>query len=97
MGYVSDLDDSKNITFLFKLQDGIEKRSYGLNVARLANLPEKMIKRATYFSRLLEKDVSTRQQLYYFNQLLQFMKKGKNISTQELVIFLEEINRISVF
>jgi DNA mismatch repair protein MSH3 len=37
---------SSNVVFLYKLTSGIAARSYGLNVARLARLPENMIEAA---------------------------------------------------
>lgn len=39
-------DGSVGITFLHKLTEGTAHRSYGLNVARLANLPEKVLQLA---------------------------------------------------
>ncbi len=47
MGFLAipsdDGSSSSNIVFLYKLTPGIAARSYGLNVARLARLPENVI------------------------------------------------------
>ena len=42
------------VTFLYKLAQGACPRSYGVNVARLAGLPESVLKRATSFSSDME-------------------------------------------
>lgn len=43
-----------DVTFLYKLQAGPCPRSFGLNVARLAGMPEPVVKRAAEQGRLLE-------------------------------------------
>ncbi len=44
--HVSAYEKDGNITFLHKIEDGSADKSYGLHVAKLANLPDKLIKRA---------------------------------------------------
>jgi len=44
--HVSALEENGNITFLHKVLDGAVSKSYGINVASLANLPSKVIKKA---------------------------------------------------
>lgn len=44
--HVSALEENGNITFLHKIKDGPIDKSYGIHVAKLANLPNKLIKRA---------------------------------------------------
>ena len=43
------------VTFLYKLAEGACPRSYGVNVARLAGLPESVLQRASNFSADMEK------------------------------------------
>ena len=43
-----------HITFLYKLVSGVAKRSFGLNVARLAGLPEKVVAAAARHAAALE-------------------------------------------
>ena len=44
--HVSALEENGNITFLHKIKDGPIDKSYGIHVAKLANLPNKLIKSA---------------------------------------------------
>ena len=44
--HVSAYEENENIIFLHKVLDGPVDKSYGINVARLANLPNELIKRA---------------------------------------------------
>ena len=43
----SNVDNKKDITFLYKFKQGICPESYGIEVAKLAGIPEKVIKKAT--------------------------------------------------
>jgi len=45
--HVSAHEENGNVTFLHKIKDGSVDKSYGLHVAKLANLPDKLIKRAS--------------------------------------------------
>ncbi|XP_053405229.1 DNA mismatch repair protein Msh3-like isoform X2 [Mercenaria mercenaria] len=47
-------DDQEQITFLYELVQGVAARSYGLNVARLANIPEHIVKVASVKSHDME-------------------------------------------
>ena len=44
--HVSAVEEDGNITFLHKVKDGSVDKSYGINVAKLAGLPEEVINRA---------------------------------------------------
>ena len=44
--HVSAYEENGNITFLHKIKEGAIDKSYGIHVAKLANLPDKVIKRA---------------------------------------------------
>ena len=44
--HVSAIEENGNITFLHKIKDGSVDKSYGLHVAKLAKLPDSLIKRA---------------------------------------------------
>jgi len=60
--HVSAKEEDGTITFLHKIKEGSIDKSYGIHVARLANLPEKLIKRANqilevYENNEKEKDV----------------------------------------
>ena len=49
------------ITFLYTVEPGLAHRSYGLNVARLARLPEPVLVAAALKSRALEREVGLRR------------------------------------
>eukprot|EP01018_Ginkgo_biloba_P034757 Gb_09447 [translate_table: standard] len=51
---------SQNITFLYKLVPGVASRSFGLHVARLAQLPDSCLKQAAIVAAKLEREVSAR-------------------------------------
>ena len=44
--HVSAVEENGNITFLHKIKEGSIDKSYGLNVAKLAKLPDSLLKRA---------------------------------------------------
>lgn len=54
-------DHSGLITFLYEVVSGEAHRSYGLNVARLANIPKKVLDLAAEKSAALESEMSRRQ------------------------------------
>ena len=47
-------ESGERVTFLYEVGEGVAHRSYGLNVARLANVPERVIGQAAEKSRELE-------------------------------------------
>ncbi|XP_040277428.1 DNA mismatch repair protein Msh3 isoform X2 [Bufo bufo] len=47
-------DKPEHITFLYQIARGVAARSYGLNVAKLANVPEEVLKKAACKSKELE-------------------------------------------
>lgn len=47
-------DDGQEIIFLYEVADGVAHRSYGLNVARLANVPESVLEVAAEKSKVME-------------------------------------------
>ncbi|TPX16424.1 uncharacterized protein E0L32_003718 [Thyridium curvatum] len=56
-----DDDEEEEITFLYEVGEGVAHRSYGLNVARLARIPKKVIEVARHKSRELEDEVKMRR------------------------------------
>ena len=58
MKFTETGDAGQEITFLYEVGEGVAHRSYGLNVARLANVPESVLEVATVKSKELEYDVS---------------------------------------
>ena len=52
--HVSAVEESGNITFLHKIEDGSVDKSYGIHVAKLALLPDCLIKRADQILKIYE-------------------------------------------
>ena len=50
-----------SVTFLYNLVNGAAARSYGLNVARLAGIPDDVLKKAAAKSRELENLITARR------------------------------------
>ncbi|KAI0176028.1 muts domain V-domain-containing protein [Hypoxylon sp. FL1284] len=53
--------DDEEITFLYEVGEGVAHRSYGLNVARLARIPRKVLDVAAKKSRELEEEIKIRR------------------------------------
>lgn len=64
MGFREDIDvlGIRNITFLYKLEDGISSGSYGIECARLAGIPEELLQTASKQAEHMQKIVQTRGQ-----------------------------------
>ncbi|KAI0896805.1 muts domain V-domain-containing protein [Annulohypoxylon nitens] len=56
-----DEEDDEEITFLYEVGEGVAHRSYGLNVARLARIPRKVLDVAAKKSRELEETIKMRR------------------------------------
>ncbi|KAI5918258.1 DNA mismatch repair protein msh3 [Camillea tinctor] len=56
-----ELDGDEEITFLYEVGEGVAHRSYGLNVARLARIPRKVLDVAARKSRELEDEIKKRR------------------------------------
>ena len=52
--HVSAYEENGNITFLHKIKEGSIDKSYGIHVAKLAKLPDKLIKRADQILNMFE-------------------------------------------
>ena len=52
--HVSAHEEDGKITFLHKIKNGSIDKSYGIHVARLASLPEELIKRADQILKIYE-------------------------------------------
>lgn len=65
-------EDNNKVTFLYKIKAGSADRSYGINVARLAGLPEAVLDRAANLQKELESKKRVVQQSY---QLIEMEKE----------------------
>ncbi|KAI4254926.1 MAG: hypothetical protein LQ352_002823 [Teloschistes flavicans] len=69
--------DGQDITFLYEVGEGVAHRSYGLNVARLANVPEVVLEVAALKSKEFERDVR-KNSMTSFSRLLQASLQESN-------------------
>ena len=68
--HVSAHEENGNVTFLHKIKEGSVDKSYGIHVAKLANLPSSLIKRAkevlaTYETGVVKKDVIVQESISF--------------------------------
>ncbi len=85
--HVSAKEENGNITFLHKVLDGSVDKSYGINVAKLANLPSEVIERASKILEIYEKKEGERDIIIQTS--LPIME---NKSESEIIKDLEDIN-----
>ena len=81
-------EDNNKVTFLYKIKAGSADRSYGINVARLAGLPEAVLDRAANLQKELESKKRVVQQSY---QLIE-MEKEDSISKD----IMEKLSEVDV-
>ena len=67
-------EDDDKVTFLYKIKDGPAGRSFGINVARLAGLPESVLTRAASLQKELESKKRIVQQNF---QVVEMEKEDK--------------------
>ncbi len=91
--HVSAYEEDGNITFLHKIKEGSVDKSYGIHVAKLAKLPNSLIRRAStilkiYEAKEMKKDIKIQQTL----PLEELVIAEKSIIEQEL----EKINPVEI-
>ncbi|KAI4150532.1 MAG: hypothetical protein L6R39_002258 [Caloplaca ligustica] len=78
-------EDGQDITFLYEVGQGVAHRSYGLNVARLANVPGSVLDVAAVKSKELESEVR-RSSMVCLSQVLQSSLEGSGNGQLELLV-----------
>jgi DNA mismatch repair protein MSH3 len=97
MGFLEkDTDLGKEITFLYTLVRGVAHRSYGLNVARLANIPDEILKTAAKKSAELEKRLDSKREERRVVRHFQFLSAAKNgqVSSEDVEVMWNEFNML---
>ena len=79
-------EDKDKITFMYKVKPGVARRSYGINVAKLASLPNSVIDRASDLLKELESKKRVVQQSY------QIVEMERNDSDSKLEKILNEVD-----
>jgi DNA mismatch repair protein MutS len=80
-------EENDKVTFLYKIRDGSADRSYGINVARLAGLPETVLERA----RGLQKELESKKRIVQQSYQLVEMKKEDPVAS-EICTTLKAVN-----
>lgn len=90
--HVSAHEENGEITFLHKIENGSIDKSYGIHVAKLANLPDKLIKRASTILKIYENKEEKRdiriQEALPLDELIE--------TTSPAIDRLKEINPMNV-
>ena len=89
--HVSAKEENGNITFLHKVLDGSVDKSYGINVARLANLPNEVIDRADEILKVYEKKENDRDIVIQTTLPLSFKKEDNEIEN-----YIKELNILEI-
>ena len=94
--HVEAKEQAGGITFLHKVKDGATDKSYGINVASLANLPKSLIERSKQILESLEADSSKNKNmtldLFNFDSYEEKEEDKKDQSLLEIKKRLDEID-----
>ena len=86
--HVSAIEEEGNITFLHKVKDGSVDKSYGINVAKLAGLPDEVIDRADAILKVYEGKEKKKDTYIQTSIPLNFEEKKSEVE--------EEIKKIDI-
>jgi DNA mismatch repair protein MSH3 len=87
-------EGSEEITFLYEVGEGTAHRSYGLNVARLANIPETVIEVAGGMSKKLEEKMRSKKIKALARMLGEDGKSGDGVLGDRLEAIVEGIEQL---
>ena len=90
MRFTETGEEKEEITFLYEVGEGVAHRSYGLNVARLANIPEPVLDVATVKSREMEEDAKVKS-IASISRTFERVIKGETAHFEDLVGHLEQL------
>jgi DNA mismatch repair protein MutS len=80
--HVSAYEENGNVIFLHKIKDGSVDKSYGIHVAKLAKLPNELIKRASEILEIYEKG-NTKKEIY--TQMIMPLEEPKEVVKPNLI------------
>ena len=84
-------DDGQDITFLYEVGEGVAHRSYGLNVARLAQLPRAVLELAALKSKELEHE-ATKKSIGNASRILgSVVREMDGANLEQLVAGIEQL------
>ena len=90
--HVAVRENNENVTFLYKIKDGPAGHSYGINVARLAGLPDAVLERAKGLQKELESKKRVVQQSY---QLIEMEKEDPVIAAVRQKLMAVDADNLS--
>ena len=93
--HVDAVEDNGNITFLHKVKNGSVDKSYGIHVAKLANLPDSLIDRARDILNLYEKKV-VKKEVFTQTSLFELTEAEAEPKVDPVVEKIKEINPLEV-
>ncbi len=80
--HVSAIEENGNIIFLHKVKDGSVDKSYGINVAKLAGLPDEVIERAASILKVYESKEKQKDLVIQTTLPLDFEEKTSEIEEE---------------
>ncbi|KAI9796319.1 MAG: Mismatch repair protein msh3 [Piccolia ochrophora] len=89
MRFAETGEGGRDITFLYEIGEGVAHRSYGLNVARLANIPQSVLDVAAIMSQQLEEEVK-RKRLISMSTALASLTSNETYWAEMVLDVLEE-------
>jgi DNA mismatch repair protein MutS len=78
--HVEVFEENNEVTFLYRVKHGRADRSYGVNVARLAHLPNAIIQRAHHLLKELESKKRVVQQSMEIVEMITIPKELQEIT-----------------
>ncbi|KAL9126519.1 MAG: hypothetical protein Q9217_004443 [Psora testacea] len=91
MRFTESGDEGQEITFLYEVGEGVAHRSYGLNVARLANLPDSVLDVAAVKSKVLEDEARARGLGHLSRSLGAILEVPSEQELAQLVTSIEQL------
>ena len=85
-------ENNEEVTFLYKIKDGPAGQSYGINVARLAGLPESVLSRAKQLQKELESKKRVVQQNFQLVEMEREDTKSDVIREKLLSIDIDDMS-----
>ena len=89
--HASVIEENDKVTFLYKIREGATNKSYGINVARLAHLPEELLTRAKEILNIKETNGNT----IVASKVIE-SKKTSNVELPTYVKELEKLNPLEM-
>ncbi|TKA74788.1 hypothetical protein B0A49_01868, partial [Cryomyces minteri] len=98
MRFTESGEESEDVTFLYQVGEGVAHRSYGLNVAKLANVPRTVLEVAAIKSKEMEEEVG-RKRLESLARMLSGLSQKEATQgdvLEQLVAGIEQLNHYVV-